>query len=225
MSSEYGHAGARDGPRARRHLRIFVVRPHFLRERYLGWIHVLDGHGHQRPVLIDDVDGAVVRDDWRRRGGERPQRLLVVQRSRERKGHVGEKRLALHGPGCECFGLLPLRDVSCDLGGTYDLAVGVKDRRDRQRDGNHAPVEALAHRFEVVHTPPGPDRFEHGVLLGLSIGGDDDANRSTDDLLGCVAEHPFGSIVPRQNGTVQILADYRIVGGRHNRSQPARNLV
>ena len=161
-----------------------------------------------------------------RRGGERPQRLLVVERSRERQGDFGEKRRRAARPwprgASACFRSEISRAIF-EAPTTLPSASRIGETVSEM--GIEAPVAALAHRFEVIDTPTGADRFEHGVFLGLSIVGNDATNRSADHLVGCVAEHPLGGIVPRQNDAVQIFADNRIVGRLDNRSQPARNVV
>ncbi len=78
--------------------------------------------------LVDNVDGTVVGNGRRGRGGERSQRLLVVERSRERQRDLREKRLSLGHAGRLCLGKLPLGDVARDLGCTDDLAVGIEYR-------------------------------------------------------------------------------------------------
>ena len=53
---------------------------------------------------------------------------------------------------------------------------------------------------------------QHCVFLGLPIIGNDAANGRANHLVGGIPEHAFGRLVPRQNDSVQVLADDGIVG-------------
>jgi hypothetical protein len=72
----------------------------------------------------------------------------------------------------------------------------------------------------VRHVLPGSDSAEQLVLLGVQVLRDETKDGLADDLLDRVAEDALGSGIPTSDSAIEVLADYGIVGGFHDRSQP-----
>jgi hypothetical protein len=58
----------------------------------------------------------------------------------------------------------------------------------------------------------------------MAIYGNEGKDRLADYLLGGIAEHPFGGVVPCLNDAIEILADDRIFRGFNDRSETVRGI-
>ncbi len=104
-------------------------------------------------------------------------------------------------------------DVPADLGGPDDLALGVADRRDGERDVDDGAVLPPPLRLVVVDLLAAADAAEDalGVLDGL--GRHEHGDVPADDLLGGVAEDAFRPLVPARDDAVEVLRGDDVVGG------------
>jgi hypothetical protein len=64
---------------------------------------------------------------------------------------------------------LSLGDVARDFRRADDPAIGVLDRRNRERDVDQAAVLAPANGFVVIDALAAPDASENPALLGLAV--------------------------------------------------------
>jgi hypothetical protein len=80
-------------------------------------------------------------------------------------------------------------------------------------------VLGAAHRLKVMDPFAATNPSDDVVLFGLTIGGDDDANRLPDEFRGAVAEHPLRGGVTRSNDPVEIFGDDRVVRRFHDRRE------
>jgi hypothetical protein len=69
------------------------------------------------------------------------------------------------------------------------------------------PVFADPHGLVVSQALVALDAFQDVILLGLTVGRNDAADRSTDHLVGEISEQAFGRFVPAGHGAVQRLGD------------------
>src|SRR6185503_6990754 len=92
------------------------------------------------------------------------------------------------------------------------MAVVILDRRYRERHQNLLPVFPDAHGFEMVDACASLQGGDDVILFGDAIGWDDERNVAADRLVAGVAEQTLGGRIPALNGSIQRLADDRIVG-------------
>src|SRR6185295_11197147 len=100
-----------------------------------------------------------------------------------------------------------------------DLAVGVVDRRNRERDLNSPTV--LSHPFglEVIDAFAAADGGQNpGDLVG-ALDGNEAGDRLPEHLLGGVSEDAFGAGIPTGDDAVEVLTDHRIVATFDDRSE------
>jgi hypothetical protein len=138
----------------------------------------------------------------------------MVQVGASRFG-VGEGSLHAHALG----------DIASDLRRADHASVPVLNRRNRDGNREQRPVFFLPDGLEVIDGLAAEDGAEDVVFFRLAVGGNDDADRSPDHLLGFPAEHPFGGLVPGDDDSVYILADDGIVGRLDDRGQAERGRV
>ena len=105
----------------------------------------------------------------------------------------------------------PLGDVACDLGSADDETCIVINGRDRQRDGNERAILSLTNRLVMPNRLTRANLRQNEVFLALANLRNDDANRLADRLRSCVAKHALGGCIPRQDDSVQILADDGVI--------------
>ena len=74
-------------------------------------------------------------------------------------------------------------DVAGDHRGVDDLAVGVRDRRDAERDHDPAPVLGHPLRLVVIDGLAGEDAVEDPLLVAGEVLGDQDRDVAADRLL------------------------------------------
>jgi len=104
------------------------------------------------------------------------------------------------------------RDVAGDLGSADDLAPHVPDRRDGQRDGDQRAVLAPPCCLVARHALAIADAANDVGLLAPQMIGNEHQDRLSDRLVGGVAEHTLGRMVPVGDDARQILADDCVVG-------------
>ena len=113
-----------------------------------------------------------------------------------------------------------LGDIARDLRCPDDGAVAGAHGRYAERDVDERAVLPLADGLKVFDRPAGANGRQHLVLFGLTVGWNDETNRTPDNLVRGVAEHPFRRRVPGLHDPVQILADNGVLGRVHNRREP-----
>ena len=118
-------------------------------------------------------------------------------RSARRHAGVGHEPGHLLRAPQRGLGALLLRDVPRDLRGADDRPRGAADRRDGQRHLDGASLLRDPHRLEVLDPLAAADAVEDRRLLLLPLGGDQEADRPTDELGRRIAEEPLGRRVAR----------------------------
>ena len=91
---------------------------------------------------------------------------------------------------------LSLRDVSGDFRRSYNLALSICDRRDRQRNINQAPILAVPDSFVMMDVLPAPDASKNRGFLTVPIGWNEYCNELTDGFFGGIAKEPLCGFVP-----------------------------
>ena len=109
------------------------------------------------------------------------------------------------------FGDLPRRDVARDFRGADNDAFCIPHRRDRQRNVDQRAVLAPPHGFIVIDAFTASDAPKDRRFLLLQVRRDQDGDGLADDLVGGVAEHALGALVPAVDDAIKVLADDRIV--------------
>src|SRR5262245_12041951 len=61
------------------------------------------------------------------------------------------------------------RDIPGDFRCTYDLAVGIPDRRDRQRNVNQAAILAPANSFIILDPLTATDTLKNSAFLRVAV--------------------------------------------------------
>src|SRR5581483_5630868 len=117
-------------------------------------------------------------------------------------GHVSQALLVAHALG----------HVARDDRALHDSSVGVRDRRDGQRDRDHAAVLAHALGLEVLDRLTGEHGLEKLLPLARSVRALGYAARPADRLRGAVAVELLGAAVPARDGPVGRLGDDRVTG-------------
>ena len=142
------------------------------------------------PVEADDAPLVAGDDDGVRRGLQ----------------HVAEfGLLTLHrGP-------LLLGNVPRDLRGPDDVAVGIADRGDGQRDIDDAAVFRASLRLVMVHPFAAADSLEDPPHVLNAFRRHQQRDVLPDDLLGRVAEDSLGPTIPAGDDPFERLADDGIV--------------
>ena len=100
-----------------------------------------------------------------------------------------------------------MRDVACDLRRADDFTVGIEDRRDRQRHVDGAAALAEPNRLEVVDVITAADPVKNLLFFRQPVGWEEHGDRLADGLVGRVSEQSFGAGIPRQDFTLQALAE------------------
>jgi hypothetical protein len=108
--------------------------------------------------------------------------------------------------------VLTVADVARDLRSADDAAVVVVEGRHGQRNRNRRTILSLADGFVVPDRLALADLAEHEILFALPIARNDHPNGPPDGLFSGVAEDAFGGGIPGQDGSVQVLADNRVIG-------------
>ena len=93
------------------------------------------------------------------------------------------------------FRRLPLADVARDLRGADDPSASARDRGHRQRHVEEAAILSLPDRLVVVDAFAAPDAGEDLRLFALSVGGQQDRDRLSQDLLPAVSVQPLGASI------------------------------
>src|SRR4029079_3325384 len=88
-----------------------------------------------------------------------------------------------------------------------DLALGVFDRRNGQRNVNEASVLALANGFVVFDALAVTNSLDDRFFLLLAIRLNKNRNPLTDDFLSQIAKNVLGTAVPARDDAVEVLAD------------------
>jgi hypothetical protein len=167
----------------------------------------------QLAIALQHIDEGVVGE----RGGRAGKRsrhqprdvregALVLQRRREQRSEIGEKRRALTFADA-------LRHVPRDLRGADDDSARIADRRDGDRHEDLGSVLAPAHGLEMLHRVATYDAAQHLVFLRAPRLGNDHPDRPPDGFGGGVAEHALRGRIPRRDDAAEILADNRVVRG------------
>ena len=117
------------------------------------------------------------------------------------------------------LGALALRDVARHLGGADDPSASVAHRADRQRDVDAPSVLGQPHGVEVLDHLAESQPREDLVLLGAEFLRHQQGDGLAEHLVGAVAVHPGGTLVPAGDRPVQGLADDRVVRRRDDRRQ------
>ena len=128
---------------------------------------------------------------------------------------VVAKRLSVVEPLCllpqRRFSDLPRRDVARDFRGADNDAFCIPHRRDRQRNVDQRAVLAPPHGFIVLNAFTAPDARKDRRFLVLQMRRNQDGDGLADDLVGGVAEHALGALVPGADDAIEVLANDRIV--------------
>ncbi len=129
-----------------------------VQERTFGLV----GGGHREtnkpPFFAYHVDRAVVGDVRHDGLREIVKHLLGVERSPQRKGDLRQKRVPARGLFSERLGAFAIGNLSRDFGGADDFALGIANRRDRQRDRDEGAALGPANGLEMIDALAGPDR-------------------------------------------------------------------
>ncbi len=106
----------------------------------------------------------------------------------------------------------PGADVTGDLRGADDPAVGRADGRDRERDIDPGAVLAQALRFVARHALALLDALDDEPLLPHALGRQEHRDGSADDFVGGVSEEALGAGAPDANDAVEGLAHDGVLG-------------
>src|SRR5262249_44382439 len=107
---------------------------------------------------------------------------------------------------------LAFGDVARDFGGPHYAPACIPDRRDAKRDIDFTTVLGLTNSLKMLNLFASPDSAENEVFLGLTVRGNDQADRLPYGFRSTITEHPLGRMVPRNDDAVQRFADDRVVG-------------
>ncbi len=110
------------------------------------------------------------------------------------------------------LGALQLRDVAGDLRCPDDPSARIADRRNGDEDIDLRAVLATPHRLVMIDALSARDLGNDLVLFAHPVGRKEDGERTTEHLLGGVAEDCFRRPVPARHGAVQGLADDGVAG-------------
>src|SRR6185437_14986193 len=117
------------------------------------------------------------------------------------------------------------RDVTGDLSGADDGPVCVPYGRDRDSDVDRSSVLVQALSLELIDVSAGPHSLDNAALLLEPVRRNDDVDRSADRLLGSPSEEALRSRVPRENLSIEVLADDRIVRGLYDRRKMSERVL
>jgi hypothetical protein len=105
-----------------------------------------------------------------------------------------------------------LGDVARDLRRSHNLAIGVANRRNGERDIEQPAILRLSHRLEALDALAATQALENDVLLVLPIVGNQQRNDGLPHrLLRRIAEEALSGRVPRRDDAVERRADDRVV--------------
>src|SRR5262249_7009267 len=110
-------------------------------------------------------------------------------------------------------------DVAGNFCDADDAALGITDRRHRERNIETTAVLGYAHGLEMLETLAAADSRKDLVLLGLPIRRNEHANRVADQFGGGVPKELFRPRVARLNDAVEILRQNRVLGGFDDRRE------
>ena len=111
-------------------------------------------------------------------------------------------------------------DVPADLRGPDDLALGVADGRDGERDVDDGAVLPPPPRLVVVHLLAAADPLQDPRHVLDQLGRHEHGDVLADDLLGGVAEDPLGPPVPARDDAVEVLRGDDVVGRLDDGREP-----
>ena len=134
------------------------------------------------------------------------------------RGHTACGR-ELFGLNEQTFHLLPVRDVTRNLGSADYAAGSVPDRRNRDRNLKAFAALLHSHRFVVINSVSGSELSEDLIFFVMELFWNKTQNRLSHHLLRGVAEHADCALVPRSNNSVEILTNNGIVGSIDDRRQ------
>jgi hypothetical protein len=220
VTDECRRSGPHHALRTRRDVGIVVPRADVF--GHLGFFaqHVRSCDADDVPFRSDNIERAVIGEIRNDESGKSPERLLVVERLRQREGRFGEKRVSLRRSGGELFCVLAIRNIAGDFRGADHPARGIENGRDAQRDGHEPAVTRSPDGLEVFNALACANRREHRIFFDLSIVGNEPPDGRSNHFVRGIPEHALGRLVPRQHDPVEVFADDGIVRRLHNRGQP-----
>src|ERR1700733_103428 len=101
---------------------------------------------------------------------------------------------------------LLLADVPCDLRRSNDLALGVLDRRDCERNDNQASVFALPNGLEMVDAIPLSNPCQDRSFFSMPVLRNHKGDGLADRLFRRIAKDPFGARVPACDDAIEVFA-------------------
>src|SRR6476659_10250772 len=106
---------------------------------------------------------------------------------------------------------LALVDIPSDFGSADDPAVGIFERRYRERNVDQTSVLAATDSIVMINTLPTAHAFDDFWIFIKAICRYQDRDRLADDLIRLIAKQPLGTAIPASNDAVEVLADNRVV--------------
>src|SRR5690349_2192038 len=119
---------------------------------------------------------------------------------------------------------LPRADVAGNVGSADHRTCRIMQGRNRKRSVNQCSIFAAADGFVMVDALAAANALQVIQLLVPTIGWNDQCNRPSDNLFGCIAENAFCPLVPARDYTTEIGAYDRVIGRLDQRNQALGSL-